>query len=320
MSLTDRLNEMSDLPEVPRAAFSNFEQREISDDWLATAKPEEQVAAMVEWFRARYEDPAHETPYMGSEGGYIWVHGGPYDASEEIQERFGHIVQFEVMEAAADHVVGEDGTWEWAPTQLTYYREEQDVFVDDKDIPLQKLGERLDGLLAVLTLQGDARAVEMARNLAYAGVISSLETFLWETMAYWVDHDEQTVQSLIKEHPVFKDRKIPLGSIFEVYESVGVQVKSHMQRMTWHRWDEAKSLVEHGLGIESPSLSPFEAATQKRHDIVHRLGHDVDGSPVNITVEEVRALTEEVQRFATELHRLIDHAKTPPEESFKVDL
>ena len=100
MSLTDRLNDMSDLPEVPRAAFSNFEQREISDDWLSTAEPEEQVAAMVEWFQARFEDPANETPYMSSEGGYIWVHGGPYDASDEIQERFGHIVPFEVMVAA----------------------------------------------------------------------------------------------------------------------------------------------------------------------------------------------------------------------------
>lgn len=316
MSLTDRLSDMSGLPKVPRAAFSNFEQREISDEWLAAARPEEQIAAMVEWFQARYQDPAHETPYMGSEGGYIWIHGGPYEASEEIQERFGHVVPFEVMEAAAEHLIAEDGVWEWAPTQLTYYREEQDLFVEDKDVPLQKLEERLDGLLAVLTLHGDAKAVEMARNLAYAGVISALETFLWETMAYWVDHDERTVRSLVKEHPAFKDRKIPLGSIFDVHESVGVQVKSHMQRMTWHRWDEAKSLIEHGLGVESPSLSPFEAPTQMRHDVVHRLGHDVDGNPVHITIEEVRALAEEVQRFATDLHRLIDLSKAPPEERF----
>ncbi|QTK40640.1 hypothetical protein [Xanthomonas citri] len=308
---------MSDLPEVPRAAFSNFEQREISDDWIAAAEPEEQVAAMVEWFNARYEDPTHATPYMGSEGGYIWVQGGPYDASEEIQERFGHVVPDEVMQHAADYLVGEDGVWEWAPTQLTYYREEQDLFVEDKNVPLNKLRERLDGLLAVLRLQGEARAVEMARNLAYAGVISALETFLWETMAYWVDHDEQTVRNLIKEHSLFKDRKIPLGSIFEVYESVGIQVKSHMQRMTWHRWDEAKSLIEHGLGVESPSFIPFEAPTQKRHDIVHRLGHNVDGIPINITVEEVQSLAGEVQRFAAELHQLIDHAKTPSDERFE---
>ena len=252
--------------------FSNFEQQEISDDWLATAEPEQQVAAVVEWFQARFQDPAHETPYMSSEGGYIWVHGGPYDASEEIQERFGSVVPFEVLEAAAE-----------------------------------------------LALEGALAAVETARNLAYAGVISALETFLWETMAYWVDHDEQTVRSLIKEHPVFKDRKVPLGSIFEVHESLGVQVKTHMQRMTWHRWDEARSLIEHGLGVKAPSHDPFEAPTQKRHDVIHRSSHDVDGNPINITIEEVQALAGEVQRFATELHRLIDHAKMPPEERFEED-
>lgn len=319
MSLTDRRLEMSDLPDVPRAAFSNFEQREISDAWLASAEPEQQVAAMVEWFHARFEDPAHETPYMSSEGGYIWTRGGPYDASEQLQERFDHLVPFETIEAAAEHVVGENGVWEWAPTQLTYYSEEQDIFIEDKDVPLQKLEERLDGLLAVLHLQGDPGALEMARNLAYAGVISALETFLWETMAYWVEHDEQTVRNLVKEHPAFKDRKILLGGIFEAYESLGVQVRSHMQRMTWHRWDEARSLIEHGLGVKPPSHDPFEGPTQKRHDIIHRSGHDVDGNPVSITIEEVQALAGDVQKFALDLHRLIEREKTPPEERFNGD-
>ncbi|WP_313644569.1 hypothetical protein [Stenotrophomonas sp.] len=319
MSLTDRLNEMGDLPDIPRAAYSNFGAREIRNEWIAAAEPEEQVAAMVVWFKARYQDPAHETPYMSSEGGYIWIHGGPYDASEEIQARFEEFVPFEVMEAAAEHVVGEDGIWEWAPTQLTYYDEEQDLIVEDKDLPLQKLQERLDGLLAVLELQGDAEAVDMARGLAYAGVISALETFLWETMAYWVGHDKQTVQNLISEHPDFKERNIKLGNIFELYESLGVQVKSHMQRLAWHRWDEAAKFIKHGLGIELPSFRIFEEPTKKRHDVIHRSGHDVDGNPIHITIEEVRALAGEVQRFAEELHRLIDQAKMPPEDRLEGD-
>ncbi len=320
MSIADRLNEMDDLPDVPRAAYSNFAAREVRNEWIAAAEPEEQVAAMVEWFKARYQDPAHETPYMSSEGGYIWIHGGPYDASEEIQARFGEFVPFEVMEAAAEHVVGEHGTWEWAPTQLIYYDEEQDLVVEDKDLPLQKLQERLDGLLGVLALQGDAAAIEMTRGLAYAGVISALETFLWETMAYWVDHDKQTVQNLISEHPDFKERNIKLGNIFELYESLGVQVRLHMQRLAWHRWDEAAKFVKHGLGIEVPSLKAFEEPTKKRHDIVHRSGHDVDGNPIHITIEEMHALAGEVQRFAEELYRLIDQAKTPPGDCWEGDL
>lgn len=319
MTVEEELEELGDIPDVPRAAYADLARHEISNDWLRTASVAEQAAAIADWFLARFQDPAHETPYMTSEGGYLWTRGGPYDAAEQIGDRFAGLVDDRVIEWAVEYVQDSESVWDWAPTQLTYYDEEQDLFIEDKDVPLQQLEERLDGLLAVLTLQGHAAAVEMARSLAYAGVISALETFLWETMAYWVDHDELTVRSLIKDHSAFKDRKVLLGSIFEVYESMGVQVKTHMQRMTWHRWDEARSLIEHGLGITTPSFDPFEAPTQKRHDVIHRSGHDVDGNPVSITIEEVRDLAAEVQRFANQMHRLIDRAKMPPEERFEGD-
>ena len=31
-----------------------------------------------------FEDPANETPYESSEGGYIYIWGGPYDALEQL--------------------------------------------------------------------------------------------------------------------------------------------------------------------------------------------------------------------------------------------
>lgn len=46
------------------------------------------VDNMVRWFFERYEDPANGVPYDGGEGGYQYVMGGPYDASEELQEEF----------------------------------------------------------------------------------------------------------------------------------------------------------------------------------------------------------------------------------------
>lgn len=46
------------------------------------------VDNMVQWFLERYEDPANGVPYDGREGGYQYVMGGPYDASDELQEEF----------------------------------------------------------------------------------------------------------------------------------------------------------------------------------------------------------------------------------------
>src|SRR5688500_6212132 len=85
------------LPEPPPDAYSDEYRREINDEWLAGASKEDQVAAMVQWFHARFWDPANDTPYMSSEGGYIWTRGGPYDASEQIEGRFSDIASDEAI-------------------------------------------------------------------------------------------------------------------------------------------------------------------------------------------------------------------------------
>lgn len=311
--------DMDDWPTLPREAYADAGTSEFKNDWIERASPPEQIAAMVEWFTARFEDPAMETPYMGSEGGYQWIFGGPYDALEEIGDRFGGFVDDKVIEFAADYVVNIDGVWEWAPTNLTSYDAQQDVVVDDQDLPLQELSDRIDHLLEVLDLKGSARAVEMAKSLAYAGLISALETFLWETMAYWVANDKQTVHNLVKKSPLFKDKEIKLGSIFEAYEGLEKRIRSHMQRMAWHRWEEASRFIQAGLEVDVPSFKQFHVATTKRHDIVHRSGRDVEGNPVQVSVDEVRALATSVHQFAIALHELIARAKQPAEHRFDAD-
>ena len=69
---------------------------------------------MVQWFHQNYEDPAQRTSYISAEGGYLWNHGGPHDAKDELYAMFGDIV----LEKLIDEVVEEveaDGLTEWAP-------------------------------------------------------------------------------------------------------------------------------------------------------------------------------------------------------------
>lgn len=69
------------------------------------------VEEMMDWFMERYEDPAHGVPYNSELGGYIYVHGGPYDASEELQEAFPN-VPYQLLEKAASRL--NDVSYEWA--------------------------------------------------------------------------------------------------------------------------------------------------------------------------------------------------------------
>lgn len=98
---------------------------------------EEQVAMMVEWFYRQFEDPQNETPYDKENGGYFYPWGGPFDASDQIQEEFSEAVDFDTMMAAVDRVQN-DGTFDWAP-QIG-----GDFYEHPEDDPVE-LGEIVDG-------------------------------------------------------------------------------------------------------------------------------------------------------------------------------
>jgi hypothetical protein len=298
-----------DLPDVPQEAYSDQKKHEIDDAWLISADEDHQVAGMAEWFGARFWDPANETPYISSEGGYIWVHGGPYDAREQLGNRFGGTVSDDVIERTAE-LLESGGIFDWAPTSLTYYDEEQDVFVDNRGEPTKRLQDRLEELLRVLALEGHEDVKATSRKLIFAGMISALETFLWETMVYWVDHDDETIPNIITKVPAFMCRELKLGQIFEAVKNLQADVRAYLQNLVWHQFEKVAPLMKHGLSIELPSFRPFQDAIKRRHDIVHRSGHDAAGNAISVSEQELRDLSAKILDFATSMDTRITAAKT----------
>lgn len=99
--------DMFDLPEVAS-----------SDEW-ANLPEDEQIKHMVAWFNRMFEDPQNQTPYAADKNSpynyeYIW--GGPYDASEELNDQFAGIASEEVIEKAVEIVQDQEGIHEWAPS------------------------------------------------------------------------------------------------------------------------------------------------------------------------------------------------------------
>lgn len=78
---------------------------------------DELVEVMKTWFYQNFEDPAEKTPYVSAEGGYQWIWGGPYDASEELSSEFGDHVPEDVIEEVVAAVQA-DGLYEWAPKNI----------------------------------------------------------------------------------------------------------------------------------------------------------------------------------------------------------
>jgi hypothetical protein len=108
-------SELSNLPsEAHNNMFAVDGPFEPSNSWLETADREDQRIAVREWFLARYCDPAHETPYNGREGGYQFIHGGPYDPADEIPARFANIVDDDLIDEVVEELHGDVGN-EWVP-------------------------------------------------------------------------------------------------------------------------------------------------------------------------------------------------------------
>ena len=94
--------------------FTSDLEHPMSADDVRESDRDTQLDVMETWFRQRFEDPAERTPYESAEGGYIWIHGGPYDAREELEPEFSGIVPDELINELADDLERE--CWQWAPT------------------------------------------------------------------------------------------------------------------------------------------------------------------------------------------------------------
>lgn len=305
MSLTKRMMGLDDeLPEVDAEAFSDPATCEIDDVWLRNAKPEHQAVAMEHWLRARYCDPAMETPYSSDAGGYIFTRGGPWHPLDVLMERFEGIADFDSIEELARDIVQEMGD-ELAPTGLTA-EEDWDVEVETSDSPLRDLRRRVEELRLVLEMEGREIAKFQARNLVFAALITALETYLWETAVWWLANEDASVERLFAARAAFDRRlKDMVGGEGLELEVRRQRIHHGMKDMVWHRWRSNWPFMAALLDVDMPDHEAYGLANAalKRHDIVHRSGQNKERThAVHATAEEVEALAAAVVAFAEDLH------------------
>ena len=307
MGWNDYMDDDNELVNLPPEAFGTWNVDgpfEPQDHWLRTANKDHQLIAIRAWFLARYCDPVHNTPYNGREGGFQFIHGGPYDPADVLPNRFSRAVEYEVIQEVIDKLHQEVGD-EWAPVQSSIpddYDDDYGVIIEESSQPFVRLRDRLEQSKQVLTLQGNFAAQYLARNLAFGSVITSLESFLWETVTYWVDHDDAVMKNIVTHIPVFRDQPLKLGQIFEKREALKNDIKAYLQNLVWHQWNKVAPLFTLGLEIDIPGFKQFEGALIKRHDIVHRSGFTKTGERVDVNVVEIETLCDQIIRFASEVN------------------
>ncbi|HHT8966433.1 TPA: HEPN domain-containing protein [Burkholderia cenocepacia] len=288
--------------ELPAAASDGesgpFEPR---NKWLKRARPEEQKAAMLRWFLERYEDPANETPWDSEDGEYVFVWGGPYDPNDEIQARFGGIVEYSVMADVISDLHMKVGH-EWAPIEhegVDYEDYLLEWVVTTRDDPKAFLEQRLNQIdSAISAVAENPGAYQIVHQMAHGSIIAALEAFLADTVKFWVTSEESVLRRFVSTNKDFQKEVLNLRDIFTRYDRIKADVHAYLSEFMWHRLDKVKPIIKSAFQIDVPDISTLMAAVKVRHDIVHRAGRNSEGVLVILTTEDIHALRDECRKFA----------------------
>ena len=71
---------------------------QLSSDHTEVSSPKE----MAEWFLSNYKDPSDGVPYCSEDGGYQYINGGPYDASDILWSKFPDSREEDIQKALAE--------------------------------------------------------------------------------------------------------------------------------------------------------------------------------------------------------------------------
>lgn len=200
-------------PELPdEAGVVTGSQFDPGDKWLRKASRELQIMAMRLWFCSRYQDPANDTPYKGREGGYLFIHGGPYDPDEEIQDRFSDVVEFDVIQELVQELYGEVGQ-EWAPIEHDYRDWEFDEALSllaEEDRPHNTLQNKLEQVEEILKADGEPPIKALITQLAHGAAIAALEAYLLEVTVWHALNDESSLRAFVSKNT---DSKLGAGTL-----------------------------------------------------------------------------------------------------------
>ena len=131
-----------------RPFLEDHSQYGVSRTQFRRLRKAEKLDLMVQWFRQNFEDPAERTSYVTAEGGYLWNHGGPHDAKEQLFDMFGSMVPEKLIEEAAE-VVEADGITDWASAHDDYQDDDEMLgrvpsLEDYSDQPTNRYGSQHD--------------------------------------------------------------------------------------------------------------------------------------------------------------------------------
>jgi len=293
----------NDLPDE-----SGPEQFKLNDDTtideahLGESDEKTQIEAMRSWFHENFQDPVEETPYDSSEGGYIYIYGGPYDASEELEARFAGVVPEDVIKKLADELSDQSWEWEGRPRPGDY----DDYLLDTIAPPsehITRFGTSIVNIRKLIKTSVDQAEEQFFLRMLFASVITALETYLSDIFVSSITGNPEALRKFVESHPRFKDDGFKMCDIFRKYECLERQTKSMLLgELVWHRLISISKMFKDTFDVDFPDpedMSELLRAIDIRHDLVHRSGRTKDGAEHTITPDKIEKLIADTDKLVS---------------------
>jgi hypothetical protein len=299
------MNEELDLfgnPIQPEKMYWVNPDKQISVPSLSKADRGIQVEALKTWFFANYEDPAENTPYDGGEGGYQFIHGGPFDAHEVLNNEFAGVVPEDVIDEVVESV--EHYAIEWAP-RIEY---DYDEYLFDSIVQYtrhyQAFAEAISNTRLLAQQEIPIPQEQHFHRILFVSVISALETYLADNFVSLVCGNQGRLRKFVETDCYFNNRMIPLKDVFKRAEGIEKEVRAYLLKLSWHRISDVRRMFFDTLNVVfPPTLEDLESAIRVRHDIVHRGGRAKDGTWHETTKEKIDKVARDAEELVWEIEQ-----------------
>jgi hypothetical protein len=270
--------------------------KQIGASSLRNTDRETQIEVMKLWFHGRYEDPAENTPYVGSEGGYQFIHGGPFDPSEVLQDEFSGTVAEDAIEEFAHKLEGI--TDEWAPRDDGGY--DNDLF--DSITHFTERYRAFSEVLSSTRMLAEEKVPfpqqQHLHRLLYVSAIIAFETYLSDTFISSVCPVKARLRRFVETDRHFSKENVSIRSLFLRMDTIENDVKTYLLDLSWHRITDASRMFLETMNVRFPDdLEFLKEAIRVRHDIVHRGGKTRDGKEHQITTNDIKKVTQAVDEI-----------------------
>ncbi len=267
---------------------------------LGKADEETQIEAMRSWFFENYQDPVEETPYDSSEGGYIYIYGGPYDAKQVLEDRFAGMVPDDVIDKLADDLGNQSWEWERRPGPGDY-----DDYILNTIAPpsehITSFRSNIENIRKLVKTKVEPNQQQFFLRILFASVITAMETYFSDRFVSSITGNTKALRKFVETFPTFKKEVIKLSEIYAKSDNLEHRARlTLLSEVVWHRLINISKMFRDTFGVEFPKdsdLADLLRSIDIRHDLIHRSGKTKDGKEHTITPEGIEKLVDEVDKL-----------------------